>query len=118
MGFKILNEAGQALTMKELDQQAAELWNKTVDPKWYAAPHQPVPGKMFSEGTNWFDSLGWKIHQHKCVTWNNLRDEYKADAGRMSSNGVEFDIYIEIFEPYFKLIAHWESKGYKPKPVE
>lgn len=87
--FQILNANGQALTMKELDKEAAEFWGKEVDPKHYANPfHKKVAdeGASFSEkiqierdnalnnGSNWFDIIGWNIANQGNYTsgWRNV----------------------------------------------
>lgn len=46
--FQILNANGQALTMKELDKEAAEFWGKEVDSKYYANPFPEVEEDSFS----------------------------------------------------------------------
>ena len=40
--FKILDKNGKALTMGELDKEAAEFWNKKVHPKQDREP-SPYP---------------------------------------------------------------------------
>ena len=87
--FQILNANGQALTMKELDKEAAEFWGKKVDPKHYA---NPFPDKVADEGasfaermkierdnalnncSNWFDIIGWNIANQSNYTsgWQNV----------------------------------------------
>ena len=87
--FKILDKNGKALTMGELDKEAAEFWGKEVHPKHYA---NPFPNKVASEnatisekikiehenarnnGSNWFDIIGWNIaNQGNCTTgWQNV----------------------------------------------
>lgn len=87
--FQILNTNGQALTMKELDKEAAEFWGKEVNPKYYA---NPFPNKVADEGaslsekiriqsenarnnvSNWFDIIGWNIANQGNYTsgWQNV----------------------------------------------
>lgn len=87
--FRILNANGQALTMAELDKEAAEFWGKKVHPKHYA---NPFPNKKVSEGAsfaekmrieyenarnnacNWFDVIGWNIANQGTYTygWQNV----------------------------------------------
>ena len=80
--FQILNADGQALTMKELDKEAAEFWGKEVDPKHYANPFPEVKEDSFSavqtnalnRSRNWFDIIGWNIAYQGNYTsgWQNV----------------------------------------------
>ena len=87
--FKILNKNGKALTMSELDKEAAEFWGKEVHPKHYA---NPFPDKKVGEGAsyseavrierenalnnvhNWFDVIGLNIACQGDYTsgWQNV----------------------------------------------
>ena len=87
--FKILDKNGKALTMGELDKEAAEFWGKEVHPKHYA---NPFPDKVADEGAslsermqvqfenarnnacNWFDVIGWNIANQGNYTygWQNV----------------------------------------------
>ena len=87
--FKILDKNGKALTMGELDKEAAEFWGKEVHPKHYA---NPFPDKVADEGaslsekiriesenarnnaSNWFDVIGWNIANQGKYTfsWRNV----------------------------------------------
>ena len=87
--FKILDKNGKALTMGELDKEAAEFWGKEVHPKHYA---NPFPDKATDEGaslskkiriesenalnnaSNWFDVIGWNIANQGKYTfsWRNV----------------------------------------------
>ena len=87
--FQILNKEGKAITMAELDKEAAEFWGKEVHPKHYA---NPFPDKKISKDTpyseavrierenamnnvsNWFDVIGWNIANQGTYTygWHNV----------------------------------------------
>ena len=87
--FEILNKEGKAITMAELDKEAAEFWGKEVHPKHYA---NPFPDKKISKDTpyseavrierenamnnvsNWFDVIGWNIANQGTYTygWHNV----------------------------------------------
>ena len=87
--FEILNKEAKALTMAELDKEAAEFWGKEVHPKHYA---NPFPEKKASEDApisekirikyenarnnacNWFDVIGWNIANQGTYTygWHNV----------------------------------------------
>ena len=80
--FKILNAEGHALTMAELDKEAAEFWGKEIDPKHYANPFPKEEGNNLSamranalnNSLNWYDIIGWNIaHQGNYTTgWRNV----------------------------------------------
>lgn len=80
--FQILNANGQALTMKELDKEAAEFWGKEVDSKNYANPFPEVGGNSFAalranalnNAQNWFDIIGRAIANQENYTtgWQNV----------------------------------------------
>ena len=87
--FKILDKNGKALTMGELDKEAAEFWGKEVHPKHYA---NPFPNKKISKDIpyseavrierenalnnvhNWFDVIGLNIACQDDYTsgWQNV----------------------------------------------
>ena len=80
--FKILNAEGQALTMAELDKEAAKFWGKEVDSKNYANPFPEVEGNSFAairanalnNAQNWFDIIGRAIANQENYTtgWQNV----------------------------------------------
>ena len=87
--FKILNKEGKALTMGELDKDAAEFWGKQVDNKYYANPFpdEAIPQdatlseKMriqsknaLNNRHNWFDVIGFNIAYQGDYTygWQNV----------------------------------------------
>ena len=87
--FQILDKDAKALTMAELDKEAAECWGKEVHPKHYA---NPFPDKVADERAsfaermkierenawnnnfNWFDIIGWNIANQGTYTygWQNV----------------------------------------------
>ena len=52
--FKILDKNGKALTMAELDKEAAEFWGKEIHPKHYA---NPFPDKKAGEGASFAEKM-------------------------------------------------------------
>ena len=87
--FQILDKDCKALTMTELDKEAAEFWGKEVNPKYYANPFpikKASEGASYSEvmhierenaqnnGSNWFDIIGWNIANQGNYThgWRNV----------------------------------------------
>lgn len=129
MAFEIHDSSGQAVSLNELDKQAAEFWGKEISVKHYASPsdnHQ-----------NWFDGIGYIVHsphiKGEITSWK----EYKRNVWSMLTEGgfigdkylYGFDMTDEqiaakvkstrnYLKPYFDLVDLWESKGYKPKQVE
>lgn len=87
--FEILDKNAKALTMAELDKEAAEFWGKEIDSKHYA---NPFPKKVTDENAslsekmrvkyenamndtfNWFDVIGWNIANQGNYTygWQNV----------------------------------------------
>ena len=87
--FRILNANGEALTMGELDAEAAAFWGKEVNPKNYA---NPFPEQEVSENAsdyekirvqstnalnnalNWYDVIGLNIANQGNYTsgWQNV----------------------------------------------
>lgn len=81
MGFQIKDKDGNALTMKQLDAEAAAFWKKEVHPKNYADPSEPraeneseVSYLRRSMTSNWFDIIGYCIHSqgHEASGWANV----------------------------------------------
>lgn len=88
--FQILNKEGVALTMSQLDSEAANFWGKEVHPKDYANPFPMVLPKddsieshieaetrnAYNTSSNWFDIIGWHIANQGNYTtgWNNVID--------------------------------------------
>lgn len=87
--FRILNAEGKAITMGELDKEAAAFWNKEVHPKNYANPFPDVivsedasfEEKMQAEmanarnsSLNWYEIIGWNIANQGDYTsgWQNV----------------------------------------------
>ena len=87
--FEILDKNAKALTMAELDKEAAEFWGKEIDPKHYANPFPkkvadedaPLSEKMRikyenarNNACNWFDVIGWNIANQGTYTygWHNV----------------------------------------------
>lgn len=123
MSFEIHNSLGEAITLEQLDREAAEFWKVKVDARYHAHPD------LKTHYTNsWFDTIGWVISHPEKYTkgWNDVRCTlwtvqakglYKLlDNQEKMTEEIEG---IRIFlEPYFELIDHWESKGYVPKHIQ
>lgn len=144
--FQILDKENDPISLTQLDKEAAEFWNKTVDPKWYANP-SPEGTDVFKQCSNWFDVIGYTIANKGNYTsgWHNVVNDLIAEAlgqkfidfenkdtvkvaefeksGETTislPNSVETSIYfcLEYYKPYIQLINHWMSKGYQPKQIK
>jgi hypothetical protein len=77
MAFEIHDKDNKAIPIKDLDAEAAALWGKEVDPKWYADPtplftnDENLQGEDLRKARwdheirktgNWFDVIGHAIH--------------------------------------------------------
>ncbi len=123
MSFQILDSNNNAIPIKDLDAEACLLWNKDTHPKWYAYPEiepteYPTPEyksrwAFISSTTNWFDKIGWLIHDGM-ESWDDIRN-YLLDPFKEFPKE-EIEQYLPVYG-YINLINHWESKGYKPVRV-
>lgn len=137
MGFQIKNKEGEAITIKELDKEAAEFWGKEVHPKWYANPVKPRDGESSIDtmrremSTNWFDCIGYQIHKPSNEDYQGWDGVKRSLWSLHSSNWYnkimvwseeEALIYLAVvkehIQPYYELIDYWQSKGYEPYKVE
>ena len=106
MGFQILNNNGQALTMDELNKEAAAFWN--VKPSdYYAAP------KSFHWSSTWFHYIGGAIAQmHGEYEWSDIIGNLCGIAaiGETSFSAVLDS--IKCYAPFIELCLYWKAKGY------
>lgn len=119
MSFQILNPQGEAISLEELDKEAAAFWNTDRNPGSYAHPDTP------NHYTNsWYDAIGWAIYNPEKYAegWNDVKCTIWVIQARYLYNKLHDPIQItreikdiHIFlKPYYELIDHWESKGYIP----
>lgn len=97
MAFRILNKEGRALTMGQLDKEAAEFWGKKVDDNHYANPYPEIivdENASFEErinaemenarhsSINWYEVIGWNISEQGNYTsgWHNVVYTMMADS--------------------------------------
>ena len=110
--FKILYN-GKALTLEEIDQEIAKLWNVELSDVNYA---KPIPRSRFESGfegemnyhmiPNWFDTLGFSIATEG--TYFALRERVTDFFG---NKGV--DLFDQMEDKYNAVIDLWEEKDYK-----
>ena len=123
MGFKILDKDNNAIPINQLDKEIAELWGKECDPKHYAVPRKRDTYPEGRKGqfdyitqSNWFDTIGWRIHFNKTKSWDELKKVFEDDYAKLLK---EFNVTIEKVHPeIFKAINTFKEKGYTPVPVE
>lgn len=142
--FRILNAEGKAMTMGELDKEAAAFWNKEVHPKNYA---NPFPDVIVSEDASFKEKMqadianqgdytsGWQnvVHTMMAESLGNcllninqgepikIAHFIKHDNNQLHlEDSYEARIYatLNYFKPFVDLINHWMSKGYTPEKIE
>lgn len=66
MAFQIQDKHGEPIRMAELDAQAAKLWNKEVEDRFFATPLTMPTGltikqqmDFYVQNMNWFDKIGY-----------------------------------------------------------
>ena len=108
MQFQILNN-GRAITMGELDEEAAAFFGVEVDDKHYAEPDQNSYG-------NWFDFIGGSIAiqpkgEHE---WSTIIGRICGIAAIGETSTEKILDSIKCFSPYIDLCLDWQAKGYVP----
>ena len=120
MGFQIKDKDGKAITISELDSEAAIFWGVEIHPKHYAMPQNGAK-------VNWFDTIGYHIHSndsswHKHyskTTWMMVKESLMiCITDVLNITPEELIMNRDYWKSTFDLIDHWESKGYTPHKVE
>lgn len=126
MSFEIHNPTGNKISLSELNKEAAELWQVEYSPDYYMHPG------LKSHWTNsWYETIVWTINNPESTSsnwkgWDNIKASLwivqAAKLFTMLLEGTtthtnsrlqkEIESIREFLEPYYKLIDHWESKGY------
>lgn len=126
MSFQLQSSPeGIAIPINDLDKEASEFWKVDFDSKHYAHPFVAYCAPSENHYTNnWFDTIGWAIHHPEMYTkgWNDVRctlwiiQAKSLYANLYSTEAFNKDLenIRKFLQPYYELIAHWESKGYKP----
>ena len=106
--FQILNPAGQAIPIGELDREAAAFWGKPLHEKQYANPTPIFTNPKNLEGRelsaamfkhelnqvgNWYDIIGWHISTqgNECSGWSNVAASMMASQLGMKFIDLEHD---------------------------
>lgn len=145
-GFQILDAQGVALTLGQLDIEAAKFWGKKVSEKKYAYPNKEINKETNPEltdlaievhnasicGNNWKDVIGFSITQiHEFSdSWDDViisMMDYSLIKGlRHSFDGFvlkqesinSLNKMLQFYAPHIQLIEYWRAKGYIPKQVQ
>lgn len=112
--FQILNKDGVALTISQLDAEAAKFWGKEVHPKNYANPFPDVMPKddslksyieaerenAINDSLNWYDTVGYTIANQGDYTtgWNNVINTMVTESLGRAILGKQFEIpeFIQV----------------------
>lgn len=112
MAFQILDKNNNAITLGQLDKEAANFWDVEVNSKSYAKP------KNFPAiGCDWYNWVGLSIAQlpaNKYIEWSDVVGKLCAIAaiGEVNMEGLLDS--IKAYKPFIDLCFYWQSKGYKP----
>jgi hypothetical protein len=127
MSFQIKNK-GVALSMHQLDAEAAKFWGKNNKEGQYATPYEE------ESHLNWYDMIGWAIARqgHTTRGWKNIISTLyiiHIDTIMLASKGEKLlaeeeemvkDLKrIKVFlQPFIDLIQYWHDKGYEPVQIK
>lgn len=109
MEFQILDSNKNAITIGNLDREAADFFGVEFDDKLYACPK----GKR---GLDWFNWIGYSIARQP----KKGNREWREIIGDMTSTCAickDKDEFFKDFENLRELIElcfHWKAKGYIP----
>ena len=128
MGFQIKNSEGNTIAIKELDQEAATLWEVEIDPEYFSSPIKPdgtlkTLSRMMT--CNWFDNIGYIIHKLKTSDWEVVRADYlgpyleglKKYEGKPDYEEAKKAFLGGHVKAMCDLIDLWKGKGYVPQYV-
>lgn len=108
MKFQILNEEGNALSMGELDKEAAEFFGVPYDEERYASPAATL--------ISWYDVVGHNIARSKkeMLSWSDIVAQILQICTICTSTMEHLERSIEAYRPFISLCYYWKSKGYTP----
>lgn len=118
MGFQIVNKDKEAISLNDLDKEAADFWKKELLPKSYSSPQVGF--------SNWFDAIGWSIdtmrytssgwEEVKCRMMQLLTCDFALI--KEEEQIIRLKKANKYLKPYFDLIDFWISLGYEPLKVK
>jgi len=123
MGFQILDSNGNAMTMNDIDKEVCNFWNVPFDEKHYAVPNkreeypEGIEGSLkYAQQLNWYDSIGWRIHYHRCNDWQCVRNAFLRDYEKIMT---QYNLTIEqIIPKEIALLEYFEKRNYQPRFVD
>lgn len=108
MEFQILDHKGRALTIGELDKEAAEFWKVEYSQEKYAS---------FAFGADWFNWIGYSIARQKTKgkqEWCTIIGEISDSIAICKNDSKSYFDGLQKMKPMFDLVFYWKSKGYIP----
>ena len=107
MTFQILHN-GNALTIDELDKEAAAFFGVEHNNNEYAKPSK--------YNFDWTDII---IHAISCVderniNWTKVITKILSNTTSLTRSYDDLQKSIKIFRPYIELCYHWQTKKYIP----
>lgn len=110
MAFQILDKNNNALTMGELDKEAAAFWGVELDSKHNVSPK----GREWP--ADWYNFIGLTISQmlNSKYQWFEVIGALCGTAAIGENTFDRILSSIEYYKPYIELCLHWQSKGYTP----
>lgn len=109
MKFQILDTEGNALSMGELDKEAAEFFGVPYSEKKYAKPN-PI-------ATDWYNLIGYTIANSSYkgrLSWDDVVGHILRTVAFATDSFDELHNCIMAYKPHIELCYHWKSKGYTP----
>lgn len=109
MKFQILDTEGNALSMGELDKEAAEFFGVSYNEEQYAKPN-PI-------ATDWYNLIGYVITNSPYkgrFPWTEIVGHILHIVAFATDSFDELHNCIIAYKPHIELCYHWQAKGYIP----
>lgn len=109
MKFQILDTEGNALSMGELDKEAAEFFGVPYSEKKYAKPN-PI-------ATDWYNLIGYTIANSSYkgrLSWDDVVGHILRTVAFATDSFDELHNCIMAYKPHIELCYYWKAKGYTP----
>lgn len=132
MNFQILDANKNPISLIQLNQEAAEIWNLEPHSKYYVKPSNnhlnwfEIIGLAITTKTNYYS--GWKDVVNNL--WENQSEGTNIQGGfNKETNTLDdisivpmplerFNEIVKYLKPFIDLINHWNKKGYQPKKID
>ena len=131
--FKIIDKNRTLISLEQLNQEAAELWNVNYVKEESVTPNGDIYDHLHSwnfrfsiamSNLHTADGLGmWERLTYSMIE-NHIHHAVIIEGGRINEpyepyrfEKISFDIYLNylktFLQPYLNLINHWGQKGYQ-----